>query len=115
MARGVLVATLRALTGEDPSRSALHCPRRDGEAELLGAAPYAHEHPVEHSACAHLVQTTVARSRITAVDTATARVGGAPALLVVSTPTGALGQLVYGNSASACANGSTRDHHPGRP
>ena len=47
-------------------------PRRDGDAKLLGAAPYAYEHPVEHPAYAHLVQATIARGRITGIDTSAA-------------------------------------------
>ncbi|MGY1742060.1 MULTISPECIES: xanthine dehydrogenase family protein molybdopterin-binding subunit [unclassified Blastococcus] len=46
--------------------------RRDGEAKVRGTATYAIETPVEHPAFVHPVQATVARGRVTAVDTAAA-------------------------------------------
>ncbi|RBY87804.1 xanthine dehydrogenase family protein molybdopterin-binding subunit [Blastococcus sp. TF02A-30] len=46
--------------------------RRDGEAKVRGTATYAAETPVAHPAYAHPVQATVARGRITAVDTSAA-------------------------------------------
>ena len=46
--------------------------RLDGHAKVTGTAPYAFEHPVDNAAYLHPVQSTIARGRITAVDTAAA-------------------------------------------
>ncbi|TFV47467.1 xanthine dehydrogenase family protein molybdopterin-binding subunit [Blastococcus sp. TF02A-35] len=46
--------------------------RRDGEAKVRGTATYAYETPVERPAYAFPVQATVARGRVTAVDTSAA-------------------------------------------
>jgi xanthine dehydrogenase YagR molybdenum-binding subunit len=43
--------------------------RRDGEAKVRGTATYAMETAVEHPAYAHPVQATIARGRVTAIDT----------------------------------------------
>ena len=43
--------------------------RRDGEVKLRGTAPYAFEADVENPAFCHPVQATVARGRITSIDT----------------------------------------------
>ncbi|MGW7517344.1 xanthine dehydrogenase family protein molybdopterin-binding subunit [Streptomyces sp. NPDC054796] len=46
--------------------------RREGRAKVTGTAPYAFEHPVEGPAYAHALQSTVARGRVTSVDSAAA-------------------------------------------
>ncbi|MGY1855044.1 xanthine dehydrogenase family protein molybdopterin-binding subunit [Modestobacter sp. SYSU DS0290] len=46
--------------------------RRDGVDKVRGTATYAYETPVEHPAYCHPVTATIARGRITAVDTAAA-------------------------------------------
>ena len=46
--------------------------RRDGEAKVRGTATYAIETPVENPAYCHPVQATIARGRVTAVDTSAA-------------------------------------------
>lgn len=46
--------------------------RRDGERKVRGTATYAYETPAEHPAYVHLVQATVARGRVTGVDTSAA-------------------------------------------
>ncbi|CCG03774.1 xanthine dehydrogenase family protein molybdopterin-binding subunit [Blastococcus saxobsidens] len=43
--------------------------RRDGELKVRGTAPYAYETAVELPAYAHPVQATIARGRVTAMDT----------------------------------------------
>ncbi len=58
--------------------------RRDGEAKVRGTATYAIETPVEDPAYAHPVQATVARGRVTAVDTSAAE--ALDGVLVVLTP-----------------------------
>ncbi|SDN80654.1 xanthine dehydrogenase family protein molybdopterin-binding subunit [Geodermatophilus sp. DSM 45219] len=58
--------------------------RRDGVAKVRGTATYAFETPVEHPAYAHPVQATVARGRVTAVDTSAAE--ALDGVLVVLTP-----------------------------
>ena len=58
-------------------------PRRDGAAKVRGLAPYAAEHRPEHPAYAHLVQSTVARGRVTSIDTAAA--AGVPGVLAILT------------------------------
>ncbi len=46
--------------------------RVDGRAKVTGTATYAYEHPFDSPAYAHLVQATIARGRVTAMDTGTA-------------------------------------------
>jgi xanthine dehydrogenase YagR molybdenum-binding subunit len=58
--------------------------RRDGEAKVRGTATYAYETPVEHPAYAHPVQATIARGRVTAMDTAAAQ--ALDGVLAVLTP-----------------------------
>ncbi len=58
--------------------------RRDGVAKVRGTAVYAYETPVEHPAYAHPVQATIARGRVTAMDTAAAEaLDGVLAVLTV--------------------------------
>jgi xanthine dehydrogenase YagR molybdenum-binding subunit len=57
--------------------------RRDGPAKVTGSAPYAAEHPLDSPAYVHPVQSTVARGRITAVDTSAA--AATPGVLLVLT------------------------------
>jgi xanthine dehydrogenase YagR molybdenum-binding subunit len=61
------------MTGLLPAR-AIGAPvaRIDGPAKVTGSAPYAFEYRLGRPAYAHLVQATVARGRITAIDTAAA-------------------------------------------
>jgi xanthine dehydrogenase YagR molybdenum-binding subunit len=60
--------------------------RRDGVAKVRGTATYAYETPVERPAYAHPVQATIARGRVTAVDTSAAeRLDGVLAVLTPST------------------------------
>jgi xanthine dehydrogenase YagR molybdenum-binding subunit len=47
-------------------------PRLDGRLKVTGRAPYAYEQPVDNPAYLYLVQSTVARGRIAAIDTAEA-------------------------------------------
>jgi xanthine dehydrogenase YagR molybdenum-binding subunit len=58
--------------------------RRDGVAKVRGTATYAYETPVENPAYAHPVQATIARGRVSAVDTAAAE--ALDGVLVVLTP-----------------------------
>ncbi|WP_138759185.1 xanthine dehydrogenase family protein molybdopterin-binding subunit [Modestobacter altitudinis] len=58
--------------------------RRDGEQKVRGTATYAFETPVEHPAYAHPVQATIARGRVTAMDTAAAQ--ALDGVLAVLTP-----------------------------
>ena len=58
--------------------------RRDGVAKVRGTATYAYETPVERPAYAHPFQATVARGRVTAMDTAAAE--ALDGVLVVLTP-----------------------------
>ncbi|MCZ2805389.1 xanthine dehydrogenase family protein molybdopterin-binding subunit [Modestobacter sp. VKM Ac-2983] len=58
--------------------------RRDGELKVRGTATYAYETPVEHPAYAHPVQATIARGRVTAMDTAAAE--ALDGVLAVLTP-----------------------------
>ncbi|MGY1761212.1 xanthine dehydrogenase family protein molybdopterin-binding subunit [Geodermatophilus sp. SYSU D00779] len=59
--------------------------RRDGVAKVRGTAAYAYETPVERPAYAHPVQATIARGRVTAMDTAAAEaLDGVLAVLTVS-------------------------------
>jgi xanthine dehydrogenase YagR molybdenum-binding subunit len=46
--------------------------RLDGHAKLTGTAPYAFEHPVTDPLYLHPVQATIARGRVTVIDTAAA-------------------------------------------
>lgn len=46
--------------------------RLDAEAKVTGAAPYAADHPQERRAHLHPVQSTIARGRITGIDTSRA-------------------------------------------
>jgi xanthine dehydrogenase YagR molybdenum-binding subunit len=58
--------------------------RRDGPAKVRGRATYAYETPVPQPAFAHPVQATIARGRVTSVDTDSARaVAGVLAVLTV--------------------------------
>jgi xanthine dehydrogenase YagR molybdenum-binding subunit len=60
--------------------------RRDGVAKVRGTATYAYETPVERPAYAHPVQATIARGRVTAVDTSAAEtLDGVLAVLTPST------------------------------
>jgi hypothetical protein len=47
-------------------------PRLDGVAKVTGMAPYAYEQKVESASYLHPVQATIARGRITGIDTAAA-------------------------------------------
>ena len=58
--------------------------RRDGELKVRGAAVYAYETPVERPASVAIVQATVARGRVTAVDTSAAE--ALDGVLAVLTP-----------------------------
>ena len=58
--------------------------RVDGRAKVTGAAPFAAEAPVKNMAYAAVVQSTVARGRITSMTTAKAE--AAPGVLAVITP-----------------------------
>ncbi len=57
--------------------------RLDGRAKVTGTAPYAFEHPVDNPTYLHPVQSTIARGRITAVDTSAAE--AVPGVLTVLT------------------------------
>jgi xanthine dehydrogenase YagR molybdenum-binding subunit len=58
--------------------------RRDGTLKVTGTATYAYEAPADHPAYCHAVQATVARGRITAVDTSAAE--ALDGVLAVLTP-----------------------------
>ena len=58
--------------------------RRDGELKTRGAATYAYEVPASSAAYAHLVQASIGRGRVTAVDTAAAE--ALDGVLTVLTP-----------------------------
>jgi xanthine dehydrogenase YagR molybdenum-binding subunit len=58
-------------------------PRLDGRLKVTGRAPYAYEQPVANPAYLYLVQSTVARGRIAAIDTAGAT--AMPGVLMVIT------------------------------
>jgi xanthine dehydrogenase YagR molybdenum-binding subunit len=58
--------------------------RRDGVAKVRGTATYAFETDVEHPAFCHPVQATIARGRVTAMDTAAAE--ALDGVLAVLTP-----------------------------
>ncbi|HXF02144.1 MAG TPA: xanthine dehydrogenase family protein molybdopterin-binding subunit [Arthrobacter sp.] len=55
-----------------PAATGLDLERVDGRAKVLGLAPYAYEHPAENPTYLHAVQSTIARGRIAAIDTAAA-------------------------------------------
>jgi len=57
--------------------------RLDGRAKVTGTAPYAFEYPLDNPTYLHPVQSTVARGRITAVDTSAAE--AVPGVLAVLT------------------------------
>jgi xanthine dehydrogenase YagR molybdenum-binding subunit len=57
--------------------------RLDGRAKVTGTARYAYEQPVDEPAYLHAVQATVARGRITAIDTGAAE--AVPGVLAVLT------------------------------
>ncbi|MGE2733485.1 xanthine dehydrogenase family protein molybdopterin-binding subunit [Mycolicibacterium vaccae] len=58
--------------------------RREGRAKVTGTAPYAFEHRVDGPVYLHPIQSTIARGRVTAMDTAAARaVDGVLAVLTV--------------------------------
>src|SRR3954447_15216763 len=60
--------------------------RRDGELKVRGAATYAVETPVQNAAYCHPVQATIARGRVTDVDTAEAEaLDGVLAVVTVRT------------------------------
>ena len=68
--------------------------RRDGELKVRGAATYAYETPVENPAYCSLVQATVGRGRVSAVDTSAAE--ALPGVLAVLTHVSAtLEELTY--------------------
>ncbi|MFJ9770723.1 xanthine dehydrogenase family protein molybdopterin-binding subunit [Kitasatospora sp. NPDC101157] len=56
----------------EPEAVGRDLPRRDGPVKVLGTATYAYETPLENPAYLHAVQATVARGRVTALDTAAA-------------------------------------------
>src|SRR5690349_21280094 len=58
--------------------------RRDGELKVRGHAVYAYETPVDNAAYCSPVQATIARGRVTAVDTAAAE--ALDGVLAVLTP-----------------------------
>ncbi len=55
-----------------PAATGLDLERVDGRAKVLGLAPYAYEHPAENPTYLYPVQSTIARGRIAAIDTAAA-------------------------------------------
>ncbi len=57
---------------QQPAATGLDLERVDGRAKVLGLAPYAYEHPAENPTYLYPVQSTIARGRITAIDTAAA-------------------------------------------
>ncbi|MFG2735823.1 xanthine dehydrogenase family protein molybdopterin-binding subunit [Streptomyces harbinensis] len=61
-------------------------PRRDGPAKVLGTAVYAYETPADGAAYVHPVQATIARGRITELDTTAAEaLDGVAAVLTPAT------------------------------
>ncbi len=56
----------------EPDAIGRDLPRRDGPAKVLGTAAYAYEAPAENAAYLYPVQATIARGRVTALDTAAA-------------------------------------------
>ncbi|RCW44490.1 xanthine dehydrogenase molybdenum binding subunit apoprotein [Halopolyspora algeriensis] len=70
-----------------PERLGASRERLDGPAKVTGTAPYAYEHPVEEPAYLHPVQATIARGRVTSIDTGAAE--AVPGVLAVLTHTNA--------------------------
>ncbi|OFJ50946.1 xanthine dehydrogenase family protein molybdopterin-binding subunit [Mycolicibacterium grossiae] len=60
------------MTSLDPRAIGTRLTRIDGPAKVTGAAAYAFEYPVEAPLYVHPVQTTIAKGRVTAMDTAAA-------------------------------------------
>ncbi|MFD8707832.1 xanthine dehydrogenase family protein molybdopterin-binding subunit [Kitasatospora sp. NPDC059648] len=56
----------------EPEAVGRDLPRRDGAVKVLGTATYAYETPLANAAYLHAVQATIARGRVTALDTAAA-------------------------------------------
>lgn len=56
----------------EPDAIGRDLPRRDGVAKVLGTAVYAYETRLENAAYSHPVQATIARGRVTELDTAAA-------------------------------------------
>ncbi|MBO0681306.1 xanthine dehydrogenase family protein molybdopterin-binding subunit [Mycolicibacterium sp. S2-37] len=48
-------------------------PRRDGPFKVTGTARYAFEHPVQNAAYLHVLQSTIARGQVSAMDVSAAR------------------------------------------
>ncbi|MFF7329578.1 molybdopterin cofactor-binding domain-containing protein [Streptomyces sp. NPDC008150] len=71
----------------EPNAIGSDLPRRDGAAKVLGTATFAAEAPYENPAYAHPVQATIARGRVTEVDTTAAE--ALDGVLAVLTPAGA--------------------------
>ena len=70
----------------EPDAIGRDLPRRDGAVKVLGTATYAYETPLENAAYLHPVQATIARGRVTDVDTAAAEaLDGVIAVLTPST------------------------------
>ncbi|MFH9347819.1 xanthine dehydrogenase family protein molybdopterin-binding subunit [Kitasatospora sp. NPDC017646] len=69
---------------DEPEAVGRDLPRRDGAVKVLGTATYAYETPLTDAAYLHAVQATIARGRVTAVDTAAAE--GLDGVLAVLTP-----------------------------
>ena len=57
------------MTAVQPRAMGTPVARLDGPAKVTGTAPYAFEYPVEHPLYLHPVQATIARGRVTAMDT----------------------------------------------
>lgn len=57
---------------DEPAAVGRDLPRRDGTVKVLGTATYAHETPLADAAHLYVVQATVARGRVTELDTAAA-------------------------------------------
>src|SRR5258708_2419580 len=55
--------------------------RVDGAQKVIGASKYAYEHAVDGAAHAYPIQSTIAKGRIVAIDTSTAR--AVPGVLAV--------------------------------
>ncbi len=68
----------------EPHAMGAALPRIDGRAKVTGTAPYAFEHPATDPAYLHPVQSTIARGRVTRVDTAAAE--ALDGVLAVLTP-----------------------------
>ncbi|CAL9344957.1 Aldehyde oxidoreductase molybdenum-binding subunit PaoC [Streptomyces sp. enrichment culture] len=56
----------------EPDAIGRDLPRRDGAVKVLGTATYAYETPLENAAYLHPVQATIARGRVTELDTTAA-------------------------------------------